>query len=109
MKNIGKIKGEIVKKLIIRTLSFFSFFLIGCSNFNWTESGDDEVFLEVDPRLQMDDNGYYHLLIDITRWQTIHRFSGTASVNGESLENLRLNWESSHYWYLGDTLGYFIW
>jgi|TARA_B100001971_G_C18212370_1_gene551566 hypothetical protein len=106
MINNGKIKGETVKKLI-KVLSCLCFFLIGCSNFNWTES-DDEVFLELDPRLQVDDNGYYHLSLDITKWQTLHRFSGTVTVNRAPLENLRLNWESSHYWYLGDTLGYFI-
>ena len=68
----------------------------------------DEINITVDPRLQIDTNGYYHLSIDSLKWQTIHRFSGTAKVDDESLENLKLYWESSHYWVLGDTLGYVV-
>ena len=41
-------------------------------------------------------------------WQTLHRLSGTAYINDVPLEVLRVQWESSHYWYLGDTLGYII-
>jgi len=41
-------------------------------------------------------------------WQTLHRLSGTAYINDVPLEVLRVQWESSHYWYLGDTLGYIV-
>jgi hypothetical protein len=68
----------------------------------------DEIIVAIDPRLQIDGNGYYHLSVDTTKWQTLHRFSGTATVDNEPLENLKLRWESSHYWYIGDTLGYVV-
>ena len=55
-----------------------------------------------------DNNGYYHLDINQDSWQTLHRLSGTAYLNGEPLEVLKVHWESSHYWYLGDTLGYIV-
>jgi hypothetical protein len=65
--------------------------------------------------LEVDDNNYYHLTIDTTRWQTLHRFSGSVEYVSESStqeeitpEGVRFEWESSHYWYLGDTLGYVI-
>ena len=104
MINNGKIKEEVVKKLI-KVLSCLCFFLIGCED-NAYRYGDISVL--IDPRLQEDDNGYYHLIIDTTNWQTLHRFSGTAKVDNEPLENLKLNWDSSHYWYIGDTLGYVV-
>lgn len=58
----------------------------------------------------MDSNEYYHLKIDTTRWQTLHRFSGGVEniEDGSPVESVRFEWESSHYWYLGDTLGYVI-
>ena len=68
----------------------------------------DEIIITVDPRLQIDTNGYYHLSVDTANWQTLHRFSGTAKVDNEPLENLKLYWESSHYWVIGDTLGYVV-
>ena len=55
---------------------------------------------------------YYHLTIDTTRWQTLHRFSGSVEYVSDRdefpAEAVRFEWESSHYWYLGDTLGYII-
>ena len=104
MENIGRIKRETVKKLSIKVLSCLCFLLIGCEdNYKY---GDISVL--IDPRLQEDDNGYYHLVIDTTNWQTLHRFSGTTKVDNEPLENLKLFWDSSHYWYIGDTLGYAV-
>jgi len=62
--------------------------------------------------LEVDDNEYYHLTIDTTKWQTLHRFSGSVEYLSDrdelSAEGVRFEWESSHYWYLGDTLGYVI-
>ena len=104
MENIGRIKRETVKKLSLKVLSCLCFLLIGCEdNYKY---GDISVL--IDPRLQEDDNGYYHLVIDTTNWQTLHRFSGTTKADNEPLENLKLFWDSSHYWYIGDTLGYAV-
>jgi len=41
-------------------------------------------------------------------WQTTHRLSGHIYIGGESTENVRIEWTSSHYWRLNDTLGYYI-
>tara|TARA_R110002020_G_scaffold21893_13_gene74255 strand:- start:1712 stop:2119 length:408 start_codon:yes stop_codon:yes gene_type:complete len=60
-------------------------------------------------RLPVDGNGYYHLTINRSSWQTIHRVS--ASVNntdGVPIEFFWVEWESDLYWYLGDTLGYVV-
>jgi hypothetical protein len=60
-------------------------------------------------RLPIDSNGYYHLTIDRSNWQTLHRVS--ASVNntdGIPIEFFWVEWESDLYWYLGDTLGYVV-
>ena len=60
-------------------------------------------------RLPIDSNGYYHLTIDRSSWQTLHRVS--ASVNntdGIPIEFFWVEWESDLYWYLGDTLGYVV-
>ena len=72
---------------------------------NWPE-GDIDIVL--DPRLEQDENGYYHMELSDESWQTLHRISGTAYVDGEPLESFPVHWESSHYWLIGDTLGYII-
>ena len=62
--------------------------------------------------MEVDDNNYYHLTIDTTNWQTLHRFSGSVEYVSDrdelTPEGVRFEWESSHYWYLGDTLGYIV-
>ncbi len=67
-----------------------------------------EIFLELEPRLEVDDNGLYHLTLARDSWQTIHRLSGHISIDGTSAENVRVEWTSSHYWRLNDTLGYYV-
>ena len=66
------------------------------------------IWVELNPRLPEDNNGYYHLELNENSWQTLHRLSGTAYHNDEPLEVLKVYWLSSHYWYLGDTLGYIV-
>ena len=67
-------------------------------------------YFDSDGRLEMDSNGFYHLTIDTTNWQTLHRISGfiTDSATTNPVVNCRVEWSSSHYWTLGDTLGYWI-
>jgi len=69
---------------------------------------DFEIYLELEPRLEVDHNGYYHLTLLRDNWQTSHRLAGHISIDGESAENVRIEWTLSHYWRLDDTLGYFI-
>ena len=59
--------------------------------------------------LPQDENGYYHLTIDRTRWQTLHRVSGNVFTSDSiPIEFFWMEWSSDLYWYLGDTLGYVV-
>jgi len=99
--------------------SFLLLLTIGCGEFvDCTENpelcydtsvtGETDISVELNPRLPQDENGFYHLEIDDGTWQTLHRLSGIAYLDDEPLEVLKVHWESSHYWYLGDTLGYIV-
>lgn len=94
-------------KVLIRNLIVGSFLIIvGCD----TRVGPDydELFFDVDARLSLDENGYYHLVMERDSWQTLHRISGSVYTEEEPAELIRFNWYSSHYWYIGDTLGYIV-
>ena len=94
-------------KVITSSLLFL--LLFGCSDSVAFEPVEPEnIRIELNPRLDVDGNGYYHLSLNQSNWQTLHRLSGTAYVNDVPLEVLKVYWESSHYWYLGDTLGYIV-
>ena len=62
----------------------------------------------LEPRLDIDSKGYYHLTLNEGSFQTLHRISGHIYEDGQPLDVVKFNWESSHYWILGDTLGYII-
>jgi hypothetical protein len=107
LKNNGK-KREGNQRVKVITSSILFLLLFGCSDSVAFESVEPDVIrVELNPRLNVDDNGFYHLELGES-WQTLHRVSGTAYINDVPLEVLRVNWESSHYWYLGDTLGYIV-
>ena len=93
-----------IKNILLLIISLL--FFVGCEHYEDAIYGITHIRL--DPRLEEDNNGYYHLTLAEDCWQTLHRFSGTAYINGFRTENIRLEWESSHYWYLGDTVGYVI-
>lgn len=64
--------------------------------------------LEIQPRLDTLNN-YYILPLNDGSLQTIHRISGRILKDGEPPHpQEKVGWESSHYWVLGDTLGYYI-
>ena len=94
-----------------RTLLFTSFLLFlftSCENLTKDDEDTIEIVFNLEPRLDQDNNGYYHLELNPSSFQTLHRLSGHIYLNGEPLEVMKFYWESSHYWLLGDTLGYFI-
>jgi len=63
---------------------------------------------EIDARLgDVDMNGYYHLELG-QDWQTLHRISGQVSAVEYEWALTKVYWESSHYWLIGDTLGYIV-
>ena len=92
---------------LIKSVVVGSFLLVvGCD----TRLGPDydEVFFDIDVRLPLDENGYYHLEMERGNWQTLHRISGSVYVEEGPVELIRFNWYNSHYWYIGDTLGYVV-
>ncbi len=57
--------------------------------------------------LSKDNNGYYHLFVDTNLLQTFSRVTGKVLVNSKPnplaptlVENVRVEWKSSHYWIL---------
>jgi hypothetical protein len=81
-----------------------SFSILTCSDVG-NESG---MYIELDPRLDVDQNGYFHLELLRNTWQTTHRISGFVTVEGEPAELVKVEWTSSHFWRLNDTLGFYI-
>ena len=90
-----------IRRIVVLTL--FSLF-IGC------ESAEpiSPITFELQFVSEVDINGYYHIPVDTTRWQTLHRISGNVYRNNEAVNVIKFGWSSSHYWTLGDTLGYII-
>ena len=63
---------------------------------------------DIDARLgDVDENGYYHLELG-QDWQTLHRISGQVSEVDYDWALTKVYWSSSHYWLIGDTLGYVV-
>lgn len=56
-----------------------------------------EPTLSLDGRLPLDENGYYHLQLDSSRNQTIHRITGNVLYTNEPT---KVSWESNLYWWL---------
>ena len=97
-----------------RVLGSLLILLVGCSDSTILEPKESDVIrIQLDTGLNSeyplvhDDNGYYHLELG-DNWQTTQRISGTAYINDNPLEVLRVQWESDLMWYLGDTLGYIV-
>jgi hypothetical protein len=59
--------------------------------------------LELDGRLPIDDNGYYHVELNQNTNQTIHTVSGTVG-NTLNLPPLKVEWESNLQWVYQDML-----
>ena len=77
---------------------------IGCEDSNQIEP----IEFKLEARLNEDNNGFYHLRIDTTKWQTLHRISGSVLRNGEGVDVIDFAWASTHYWTTNDTFGYVI-
>ena len=82
---------------VILVILFYAMVLSSCS------VEDDDIFfleeptLEIDGRLPMDDNGYYHLELNQDTNQTIHTVSGTVG-NTLNLPPLKVEWNSNLSW-----------
>ena len=67
-----------------------------------------EIKFTINPRLERDNNGYYHLDVIRRNVQTLHRINGLITVDNRPVENVSFEWTSNLYWILNDTLGYII-
>ena len=102
MKTINVIK-KLVNFGIINLLGFNLF--LGCVKL--VPDLSETYTIDFQMNLPLDMNGYYHLTLDRTDWQTLHRVSGVVKDGMNNLvEGFWVEWDSDLYWYLGDTLGY---
>ena len=102
-------KTNVIKKLVSYGLTILIGFNLftGCVKLVPDLSEEYNVSFQVG--LPLDLNGYYHLTMDRTNWQTAHRVSGVVTDGYNNfVEVFWMEWESDLYWYLGDTLGYVI-
>jgi len=95
---------EIKRMLGLINLIVVSLF-VGCSS---PTEPISPILFELDARLFEDDNGYYHLPLDVNKWQTTHRISGRVYRDGMPINIIKFGWSGSHYWIIGDTLGYIV-
>jgi hypothetical protein len=57
---------------------------------------EENINVELDGRLPMDVNGYYHLKLNPSSNQTIHRITGRVY---NTTEPTKVEWESNLYWW----------
>ena len=66
------------------------FLLVGCeTSTGWVERNPQITY---DMRLPIDENGHYHLEIDRTKTQTIHRVGGYVGDEYGPIDNHRIEW-----------------
>ena len=96
-----------MKRNLLLFLIIYSFSCVQLVEEDETE--ESSYIFELEPNLQIDDNGYYHLTINRNNWQTTHRIDGrVTNQKGNPVFYYWVEWESDLYWYLGDTLGYIV-
>ena len=104
MKKLNVIK-KLVNYGVIRLVGFNLF--TGCVKLVPDYSEDYSVQFQMG--LPLDANGYYHLTLSRTDWQTLHRVSGVVTDGYDNfVEGFWVEWESDLYWYLGDNSCYVV-
>ena len=94
-----------IKKVVITLITLIGFSLfIGCEDEHQLEPID----FVLNTGLNQDVNGYYHLPLDTSKWQTIHRISGNLYRNEKPMNITEMGWSSNFYWKIGDEFGYYI-
>jgi len=87
-----------ITNILARIIVIGSFLnLIACSMQENISLPSEPPTLELDARLPVDENGYYHLSLNPTTNQTIHRVSGTVE---NITEPTKVSWESNLFWWL---------
>ena len=86
-----------LKRLLILCIVFIS-----CNkDIDTIKPKENTYKIELNGRLPIDQNGYYHLTIDTTKNQTLHRISGFLKVNDTiPIPSEKIQWESNLYWYI---------
>ena len=82
--------------------------VVGCEENEILTEGTPQIEFILNTRLDMDENRLYHLEVNKRKFQTLHRLSGNIYENGKPMDLVKFGWTSSHYFQLGDTLGYII-
>ena len=100
---MSQLQSDLKQKSKCVLALMLSFSILTCSDVG-NESG---MFIELDPRLDVDQDGYFHLELLRNTWQTTHRISGFVTFEGNPAINVRIEWSTSHFWKLNDTLGYY--
>ena len=101
--------GFYIKKIVMKiVLVSLSLLLLGCSKDDvilpqrqYTLSIDSVLTQSGMKSIPKDVNGYYHLKLDQTKNQTVHRITGRILVNGkEPTPSEKIEWESNLFWHL---------
>ena len=94
----------------IRLFLLILFVVVGCENELLLNDNDKTPQIEfvLNTRLDIDENGLFHLKVNRNTFQTLHRLSGNIYEDGEPMDLVKFGWTSSHYWVLGDTSSYII-
>ena len=95
---------KVLDTLLLIILVMLMIFAASCS------PQDDEILLpplptlELDGRLSLDNNGYYHLRLNENTNQTIHTIGGSVN-NHEYYEPIKVEWSSNLFWeYNGESV-----
>lgn len=75
-------------------LVLFVGLMIGCTNsFEPTETFKPEMVIQ--PNLEQDSNGYFHLQVEHSNMQTLHRIS----LNTNYEKSTRIEWQANSSWF----------
>jgi len=109
LSGVNNMVKSVAYRVFIYSMSMMMFLgFYGCEDTN-NNVENESIYVYINPRLPQDENGYYHLSINRSKWQTIHRFSGLVTdMNDNPIDVMKFKWESNLYWVLGDTLGKII-
>ena len=76
---------------------FIILLFFGC-NSPYEEGELSSIQMEIDTRLNFDQNGYPLLYINPNTYQTLHRIKGYLTRDGEPVNIVKVGWWSNHYW-----------
>ena len=94
--------------IICLSIVLMSLGLSGCED-TLNQRGSESMYIQMDTNLEQDSNGFYHLTLNRSKFQTLHRLRGKVEDKyGNGLDVVPFDWESNLFWVLNDTLGKII-